>query len=60
MNKPIKPLPAQELCDYEKMRDKNIKESEEAMEACRFFTDLHEQKKKIGTFVRTHYVRTNC
>ena len=48
MKIPVKPPPAQDLCEYEKLREKNIKERVEAMEACGFFGDLHELKKEIG------------
>ena len=48
MNKPVLPLPERELCDYEKLRDKNVREIEKAMAESGFFEDLNEYKKKIG------------
>ena len=48
MNNPLEPLPEKELCEYEKMREKNIKEREEAMAASNFFEDLQDYKKTIG------------
>ena len=50
MNKPVQPLPERELCQYEKIREDNIKERKEAMAKCHFFDDLHEVKKDIGFF----------
>ena len=48
MNKPVPPLPERELCDYEILRDKNVREREKAMAESGFFEDLNEYKKKIG------------
>ena len=48
MNQPIPPLPEQELCEYEKLREKNIKERENAMADCKFFENLQQYKKEIG------------
>ena len=48
MKEPVKPLPAGEPCGYEKIREKNIRERQEAMEACGFFEDLKAYKRKIG------------
>ena len=48
MEIPIKAFPKKELCDYEKLRIKNIQEREDAMVAAGFFNDLHVYKKKIG------------
>ena len=48
MNKPVLPLPERELCDYEILRDKNVREREKAMAESGFFEDLNEYKKKIG------------
>lgn len=48
MNNPIQPLPERDLCEYEKLREKNIKEREEAMAACQFFEDMNDYKKEIG------------
>ena len=48
MKEPVKPLPVGEPCEYEKIREKNIRERQEAMEACGFFEDLKAYKRKIG------------
>ena len=40
MDRPIDPFPNQELCEYEKLREKNIKEREEAMAASGLFEKL--------------------
>ena len=48
MGVPIEALPEREKCAYEKLRDKNIKEREEAMENSGFFEDFENYKKKIG------------
>ena len=48
MNIPLDPLPERELCEYEKYREKNIKEREKAMSECGFFDDLLSYKKEIG------------
>ena len=48
MKTPILPLPENELCDYEKIREGNIKEREEAMKESGFFEDLQKFKRKIG------------
>ena len=48
MDKPLDPIPEKELCEYEKLRNRNIKEIEEAMAANNFFEDLREYKKEIG------------
>ena len=48
MDKPLDPIPVKELCEYEKMRNRNIQEIEEAMAANNFFEDLREYKKEIG------------
>ena len=50
MNKPVPPLPERELCDYEKMRDKNVRERQMAMAQSGFFEDLNEYKNKIGFY----------
>ena len=47
MARPINPLPERELCDYEKLRDRNVKEREEAMAKCKFFDDLHALKNDM-------------
>jgi hypothetical protein len=47
-NTPIRPFPEKELCDYEKFREKNIKEREQAMLESGFFEDFNDYKKKIG------------
>ena len=48
MDKPLDPIPEKELCEYEKLRNRNIKEIEGAMAANNFFEDLQEYKKEIG------------
>ena len=48
MNTPLDPLPERDLCDYEKIRENNINEREEAMSKSGFFEDLIAYKKKIG------------
>ena len=47
MSIPIPPFPKEELCAYEKLREKNIKEIEEAMKESKFFETLHEIKKNM-------------
>ena len=42
--KPLPPLPSKELCEYEKIREENIKERYEAMKQCGFFEDLEDAK----------------
>ena len=48
MKKPVSPIPWSEPCFYEKLREKNIKEREDAMRESGFFEDLLKYKKKIG------------
>ena len=48
MATPIDPLPEHELCEYEKVRENNIKEREKAMIENGFFEDLMSLKKEIG------------
>ena len=48
MSKPIDPICARALCDYEKLRISNIKEREMAMAELRFFDDLNRYENKIG------------
>lgn len=45
MKIPLDPLPERELCEYEKLREKNIKEREAIMEKFGFFNDLNSCKK---------------
>ena len=45
---PLAPLPEKELCQYERIRENNIKEREKAMADSGFFEDILEYKKKIG------------
>ena len=40
MKKPIAALPVKELCEYEKIREENIRERYEAMKQYRFFEEL--------------------
>ena len=53
MDKPVSPLPAQEMCLYERIREGNIKEREEAMAKSNFFEDLLEAKKEMGFYGKT-------
>ena len=48
MKVPIKAFPEKEKCQYEKIREDNIKEREKAMEESGFYKDLGDYKKKIG------------
>ena len=48
MRTPLDPLLENELCEYEQMRDRNIKEREQAMIDSGFFEDLNAFKKEIG------------
>ena len=48
MQHPVPPLPEKEMCEYEKLRENNIKEREKAMEEAGYFEDLHNYKRKIG------------
>ena len=52
---PIQHPPIQESCEYEMLREKNIKEKDEAMEASGFFRDLYELKKDIGIVQNSKY-----
>ena len=47
MRKPIAPLPAQEMCRYEQIREDIIKERNEAMAQCKFFENLLEAKTEM-------------
>ena len=47
LNIPLGPLPERELCQYEMIRENNIKEREKAMADSGFFEDMLEYKKKI-------------
>ena len=46
MKTPLGSLPEKELCEYEKIREGNIREK--AMQESGFFKDLQKYKKKIG------------
>ena len=48
MATPIKPHPERERCAYEKLREVNIREREEAMKESGFFESLTEYKMEIG------------
>ena len=48
MKAPLDPLPVRPLCEYEELREKNIKEREEAMAKSGFFVNLTSYKKEIG------------
>ena len=48
MKTPLGSLPEKELCEYEKIREGNIKERKQAMEESGFFEDLKQYKKKVG------------
>ena len=45
MNNPIAPIPAGELCEYEKLRISNIQERERAMAESGLFDDVNDYKK---------------
>ena len=45
---PLAPLPQRELCAYEKMREANIKERKDAMDANDFFESLRSMKADFG------------
>ena len=47
LNSHIGPFPEKELCDYEKLRERNIKEREQGMEESGFFEDLMDFKKRL-------------
>ena len=47
MKMPLDPLPEIDLCEYEKLRERNINEREEAMLKSGFFTDLKSNKEEI-------------
>ena len=46
--KPMKPLPEMEICQYEKIREDNIRERNEAMAKFEFYEDLEKTKEEIG------------
>ena len=48
MDTPVNRLPERELCAYEKIREDNIREREEAMAKSGFFETLTAYKKEIG------------
>ena len=48
LSSPIAPFLDKELCEYEKLRERNITEREYAMAESGFFEDLIDFKKKIG------------
>lgn len=45
---PLEPLPERALCEYEKIRENNIKEREDAMIASGFFSDILTDKNGLG------------
>ena len=47
MKKPIAPLPAQEMCMYEQIREDLIKERNEVMAQSNLFENLLEAKNEI-------------
>ena len=47
MKKPIAPLPAQEMCMYEQIREDNIKERKEAMGQSKLFKNLLEAENEM-------------
>ena len=50
MKKPIIPPPQPfKLCEYEKLRNKNIEKIKLALKPSGFFDDLHQYKKDIGS-----------
>ena len=48
LNRPMEPFPKQKLCEYERLRETNIKEREEAMEASGLFEKLSSYKVEFG------------
>ena len=50
MNTPVNPLPKQELCKYEKIREDIIRKREEAMAQFKFFENLEKTKREIGFY----------
>ena len=48
MSNPVKPLPCKDLCEYEKLRENNIREREQAMIEAGFYDDYYKYKKDIG------------
>ena len=48
MSIPVKPLPDKALCEYEKLRENNIRERIEAMTKAGFYEDYYEYKKNMG------------
>ena len=53
MGKPVNPLPARKMCQYEKIQESIIKEREEAMANCNFYEDLLDANRKMGFFGET-------
>ena len=41
-------LPEKEMCEYEKLRERNISERKKAMIEAGFFEDLNSYKQRIG------------
>ena len=56
MSKPVNPFPAREMCLYERIREGNIKEREEAMANCNFFENLLDAKRKMGFFGESYII----
>ena len=48
MSSPVKPFPCKDLCEYEKLRENNIREREKAMIEAGFYDDYYKYKKDIG------------
>ena len=48
MKIPVAKLPEKEMCEYEKLRERNINERKKAMIEAGFFEDLNSYKHKIG------------
>ena len=52
LNAPLDALPERPLSEYEKIRENNIKEREDAMKEAGFFPDLSSYKSSVG-FIKT-------
>lgn len=48
MKIPVPKLPEKEMCEYEKLRERNISERKKAMIEAGFFEDLNSYKQRIG------------
>ena len=48
MKTPIPPFPEKEMCEYEKLRERNINERKKVMQEAGFYDDLNGYKQEIG------------